>query len=262
MTTPEERPTRDLSAERHLATISVLNLASAITMAVFAAMTLFGVVGTTDPNEKAFYVFGAIFFAMLGGVNALLWRGLPHHSPSARVMQVVVGFVALPGVPLGTLWGAYVLWALLRPRGARLFTAEYRKALLAEPSAQKARPHRVAVALCVTVGVLVALAGLFTARQELAVLLDQQESAARLEHDAMVDEAIERIREDGEPVDLSPADTDALLERLRGGPRAGRSLSGITSQRVNPSATKATSFCPRPGARCGNMRARRPGWTR
>ena len=208
-------PTRDLRAERHVATISVLNLASAITMAVFAAMTLFGTVGTSDPNEDAYYVFGAVFFAMLGGVNALLWRGLPQHSSTAWVMQLIVGVVALPGVPLGTLWGAYVLWALLRPRGRRLFTAEYRRALLAEPAAEKVRPHRVAVALCVAVGVLVALAGLFTARQELALLVDEQATTARLEHDAMVDEAIERIREDGEPFDLAPEDTDALLERIR-----------------------------------------------
>lgn len=188
---------RDLSAERHVATIAALNLASAIAMAVLAGLTLFGTIGSESRSEQSFYALAAGFFFLLGAANLVVWHGLPRFSLSAWFIQLAIGFVALPGFPLGTLWGAYVLWALLRSRGRRLFSAPYRRARLEHATEPKARPFVPIVVGTVILGTSVVALGFFTVRQELQMLLEQEE-AARRDRDSQIDDALEEMREDGE----------------------------------------------------------------
>lgn len=162
----------DLEAQRHVATISALNLACGLTMAVFAGLMLFAILGATEDAERTYYLFASIFFALLGAVNGILWRGLNQLSPTARLIQLAVGVVSLAGFPLGTAWGVYVLWALLRPRGRRLFSLPYRRARLDEPVV--VRPYAWVVGIGVVVGLLVAVGGLLAASHELSMLLETQ----------------------------------------------------------------------------------------
>lgn len=146
------------TTERHIATIGALNLACGLSMAVFSALTLLALVGATHPDLRTYLALVAVFFALLGGVNGILWLGLRARSPSARVVQILVGVAALPGLPLGTLWGGYVLWVLLRAPG---------KAAFASPrpaNAPRVEPFRGIVALGVTVALAVVVGGLFTSR--------------------------------------------------------------------------------------------------
>lgn len=160
--------------QRHVATLAALNAACALAMAVIAALTLFAVVGATDPIERSFYLYATVFFALLGGVNGVIWRGLQQLSPTARLTQMAVAVVALVGFPLGTVWGAYALWVLVGSSGRKVFATEYREAHLAE----RARPYRAVVAAGVSLGIFVVLAGLFVVPQELVRLYEQERNAS------------------------------------------------------------------------------------
>lgn len=215
--------TRDPSAERHVATLAALNLACGLTMALLAGLVLVSAVGSRDPHERMYLVFVAVFFALLGGVNGIVWRGLRLYSPSARLIQLAVGVVALAGPPLGTLWGAYVLWTLLRARGRALFTPEYQRLRVEQPLTPAPGAFRPVVAVGVVVGVLITGAGLFTARQEFALLLEAQRAEAEAVEEAALDEALDAWRLDNpDAFGLSPADTDAILDQIRDADRERR----------------------------------------
>lgn len=200
-------PTRNIAAERHVATIAVLNLASAICMAVLAAMTLLGVLGADEPALDEYYVLAAGFFLLLGAVNVVIWRGLREFSYAAWLVQMIVAVVALAGPPLGTAWGIYVLWSLVR--GRHLFEGPYASARRQDPPEERARPHKGAVITVIVLGLVIAFAGLFTARRELALLVqDEQELGQPTEEldEEQLRELLERLREEGEP---APGDGDS-----------------------------------------------------
>lgn len=208
--------TRDVSAERHVATLAALNLACGLTMGLLAGLMLVATVGSKDLNERAYLAFVSVFFALLGGVNGVIWRGLRLYSPSARLIQLAVGVVSLAGPPLGTAWGVYVLWTLLRARGRALFAPEYRKARFEQPLTPEPTAYRPVVAVGVVVGLLITGAGLFAAGQEFALLLEAQRAEAAAFEQGAIDAAIDAWRsEHADPFGLSPADTDAILEQIR-----------------------------------------------
>lgn len=154
---------------RHVATLAVLNAACALAMAVFAGLTLFAVVGASDPVERSYYLFATVFFALLGAVNGLLWHGLQQLSPTARLVQLAVGAVALIGFPLGTAWGAYAMWVLLGQSARRVFSSN--------DDAQRmhpARPYRLVVVAGVGLGLAVAVAGLFVVPGEFIRLYERE----------------------------------------------------------------------------------------
>jgi|SRR5271165_3891805 len=55
---------------------------------------------------------GVIILAK-GACGFLAGWGLLHHEPWARVLTLVLGFIALIHVPFGTALGVYTLWVLL-----------------------------------------------------------------------------------------------------------------------------------------------------
>jgi hypothetical protein len=50
--------------------------------------------------------------------------GLLHHRPWARIAGIVLAILSLPGLPLGTLLGAYGLWVLFNEQTSARFTAQ------------------------------------------------------------------------------------------------------------------------------------------
>lgn len=109
---------RDVEAERHLATVAALDLALGALCLLFALPTLLVV-----PVVGAPAAFAALGLMLLAVVHLLLWRGLPARSPAARRTQLALAALAVPLVPLGTAWGAYVLGQLACARGRALFAA-------------------------------------------------------------------------------------------------------------------------------------------
>jgi hypothetical protein len=64
-----------------------------------------------------------IFLTVFGILHLLLAWGLFERQPWARTLGIVIGFLALFRVPLGTALGAFTLWVLLPESSAR----EYRQ---------------------------------------------------------------------------------------------------------------------------------------
>ena len=60
-----------------------------------------------------------ILLALFGGVHLLLAWGLSERQPWARILGIVVGFLALIRFPFGTALGIYTLWVLLPDSSAR-----------------------------------------------------------------------------------------------------------------------------------------------
>ena len=60
-----------------------------------------------------------IFLALFGVLHLLLAWGLFERQPWARMLGIVIGFLALLRIPLGTALGIYTLWVLLPESSAR-----------------------------------------------------------------------------------------------------------------------------------------------
>jgi len=55
---------------------------------------------------------------IIGGIGLLKMR------PWGRILTLVMGFLALPGIPFGTALGIYTIWALMNDETIKLFEAE------------------------------------------------------------------------------------------------------------------------------------------
>ena len=107
---------------------SALNLIGGVVMFVLGG-TLFGRIrGHEIPFAVSGFLHG-LFFAL--GILVLLkalagfaagW-GLLERQPWARTLTLVLGFVSLLNIPLGTALGIYTIWVLLAPQADE----EYRR---------------------------------------------------------------------------------------------------------------------------------------
>ena len=110
---------------RHLHLLGIFWIAySAFTLlgglaVIIVANTVFGRFGRLESDVPFFLhplltaVGLFLLFKALAGIAAG-W-GLTQHFEWARMLTVVLGFVALIHVPFGTLLGIYTIWALLSP---------------------------------------------------------------------------------------------------------------------------------------------------
>lgn len=64
----------------------------------------------------------ALFTGLKGLVGLMAGWGLLQREPWARILTLVLAFIALLNVPLGTALGVYTLWVLLAPNAEK----EYR----------------------------------------------------------------------------------------------------------------------------------------
>jgi zinc-ribbon domain len=90
------------------------------------ANTLFGGLGRYDTGAPEFLhpllTAIAVFLLLKSIVGIAAGWGLLQHFDWARVLSIVLGFLELLHVPLGTILGIYTIWALLSPGADR----EYR----------------------------------------------------------------------------------------------------------------------------------------
>lgn len=71
--------------------------------------------------QGAWALSGVAF--VLGVFSLRLGYGLAQRQRWARMGQIVFAALNLPGVPVGTIFGLYALWALLRPEAKAFFLA-------------------------------------------------------------------------------------------------------------------------------------------
>jgi hypothetical protein len=84
--------------------------------AVIVAQTVFGNVFAAPHGPvwlRPLLTFGGGLVALVAGAGLSAGWGLLRREPWARVVILIVGFLALFHVPLGTALGVYTLWVLL-----------------------------------------------------------------------------------------------------------------------------------------------------
>lgn len=125
----------DGRVSRHIQILAVLWLAASALNLIGGAVlfvlggTLFGRLGHIGPSGAVPGFLHGLFFAL--GILVLLkalagfaagW-GLLERQPWARTLTLVLGFVSLLNIPLGTALGIYTIWVLLAPQADE----EYRR---------------------------------------------------------------------------------------------------------------------------------------
>jgi hypothetical protein len=103
----------------------VLRLIGICWMLIFGRMFLPFIGGVAGPGNWPFgrafpfdfLAFGiystAIFLGVFGMLHLLLAWGLFQREPWARMLGLVIGFLALLRIPFGTALGIYTIWVLL-----------------------------------------------------------------------------------------------------------------------------------------------------
>jgi len=61
------------------------------------------------------------FLLLVSAPGIIAGIGLINFKPWARVLTLVLGFLNLPGLPVGTALGIYTLWVLLQEKTTPLF---------------------------------------------------------------------------------------------------------------------------------------------
>lgn len=119
--------------ESHVKILGVIWVAFSTLGLLGALVALLAIVGggmaSGDPEAaKVTMIVGPIIGAvvvlfslpgLIGGIGLMKYRGW------ARVLILILSFLALPSIPFGTALGAYGIWALLiSPEGSSLFTGK------------------------------------------------------------------------------------------------------------------------------------------
>ena len=98
---------------------SALNVIGGVVMIVIAG-TIFGHLGHGTEIPPEFLIWMRPIMVSLGSITLVKaaagffagW-GLLHRESWARILALIVGFLALLNIPLGTALGIYTLWVLL-----------------------------------------------------------------------------------------------------------------------------------------------------
>jgi hypothetical protein len=96
---------------------------------IFLAM---GGVGIATGDAEAAMIMGGIgtvvgtFLAVLSLPGLIAGVGLLQRKPWARILALVVSFLNLINIPIGTAIGGYGIWVLMQDESVRLLSGEAR----------------------------------------------------------------------------------------------------------------------------------------
>ena len=82
--------------------------------------------GTEMPPPELFHLVFTIlgmFLLIKGGLGFFAGWGLLQHASWARILALVLGFLALLSIPFGTALGIYTIWVLLSADADKQYTA-------------------------------------------------------------------------------------------------------------------------------------------
>ena len=99
------------------------------------AIFLVGLVTESAPTQRAanFNPLYLAFWATLATAQLIAAFGLYRFQPWARMLAIPICVVWLAGIGIGTLLGLFFLYLLLSPKGAYVFSDEYREIRQATP---------------------------------------------------------------------------------------------------------------------------------
>lgn len=121
--------------EQHVKIISVIDIVFGILGVIAGVIMTFAfivggaVVGTAGEQGAgglgalvaSLGLVGGLFVMGLGALEIVVGVHLRDHRPWARIAQIIYGVISLPGFPIGTVFGVYVLWAMLNKETTESF---------------------------------------------------------------------------------------------------------------------------------------------
>ena len=112
----------DIVAWLHIATGAMGVLGALFVGGLVGGVGLFSGDGQVAGIRALVAAFVVVLFGLLS-VPALVggW-GLLKRKPWARILVLMVSFLALPGFPVGTLIGGYSIWVLMNDESRRILS--------------------------------------------------------------------------------------------------------------------------------------------
>lgn len=96
-------------------------------LALFALLVFFGVAEIPNVDDispgilRLIGIIASAFIGLIGLPQIIGGLGLLKYKEWARILMLVISFISLANVPLGTFLGAYSLVILFNPETVRLF---------------------------------------------------------------------------------------------------------------------------------------------
>jgi len=115
--------------EKHVTLVAVLNIGLGA-LGVFAALLVFFILtgsGIISGDPDAFLITTIIgtavgvFLLIISLPGIIAAAGLLRFRPWARILMLIIAFLNLLHIPLGTALGIYTLWVLMQDETIKLF---------------------------------------------------------------------------------------------------------------------------------------------
>jgi hypothetical protein len=119
--------------EKHVTVLGILYIAFSVLGLLLAIIIFTSIVGggliSGDSEAMAITaIVGpaiALFFVLLSAPGLIGGIYLLKHRPWARILVLVLGFINLIEIPIGTALGIYTIWVLLKNETIQMFTPSH-----------------------------------------------------------------------------------------------------------------------------------------
>jgi hypothetical protein len=137
-----------MTMQKHVTIVAILRIvySSLFLLAAFILFFLMAGVGVLSGEGEALVILGAIgtglaaFFIILSLPGLIGGIGLLSFRPWARIVVLVLGFLDLVNVPIGTALGIYTIWVLFNNETEKLFNPPTVPSPFAPPPPPPATP--------------------------------------------------------------------------------------------------------------------------
>lgn len=115
--------------DQHFKIVGVLQIALGC-FAILLGLTLFGIIagaGAISGDRQAMFITGTIgaviggFLLVLSLPSIIAGIGVLRRREWGRILTIVLSVFHLINIPIGTIIGAYSIWALLQPQAKSYF---------------------------------------------------------------------------------------------------------------------------------------------
>lgn len=119
--------------KKHVTTVAILQIVYGVVVNLIGALVIglvFNFVKQFVDDQIALNVLNyisipiAVWFLILGGLRIAGAIGLFYYRNWARILTLIMAGLGLMNIPLGTLLGVYIIWALVQPEAVKLFEEE------------------------------------------------------------------------------------------------------------------------------------------
>jgi hypothetical protein len=119
--------------EKHVTVLGILYIAFSALGLLLAVILFTAIVGggLISGDSEAMFITGivgpaiALFFVLLSTPGLIGGIYLLKHRPWARILVLVLGFINLIEIPIGTALGIYTIWVLIKNETVDLFTPSH-----------------------------------------------------------------------------------------------------------------------------------------